>query len=206
MQKLYALKAIPPLLPPDADGVLLDVLSLANGSDDFSLDPRIMPMIETPDHPSSPSALAMALRHRPSIVVMRGMSAYAELQHLSSRLAVHEAEQGWDDGGIQIIAVLGDTPASLRTLTQTWPSIPRLAGLIFSPERLSGVLTDQPVDTAAAPSGDWPDPVRLARSLTLLAAKERGIPAYEWIGRPSDPKYAADRACRDGFTGTVVTL
>ena len=202
MQKLYALTEILSILPPDADAWLVDPLQLGGDLNALASTRDLYPIIEAADYPASKAMLDAAMTIHPRTVVLRGMAGPHDIQHLSSRLAVSEAKQDWEDGGIKIIAVIGDTAASVRTLLLQWPRLPRLAGLIFADTRLRAALAGE---TLPLKKG-LPEPVRLARSLTILMAKEIGVPAYEWLNSDRDHASLSEQAERDGFSGTVLTL
>ena len=202
MQKLYALTEPLSVLPPDGDALLVDALNLGKDFTSNASTRVLYPMIETADHPSSKAMLGAAMTLKPRMVVLRGMSGPPDIQQLSSRLAVREAENEWEDGGIKIIAVIGDTAASVRTLLLQWPRLPRLAGLIFASTRLQSVLAGSNLKL----KNSLPEPVKLARSLTILMATEIGVPVYEWLKAHDDFASLIEQAERDGFNGTVLTL
>ena len=202
MQKLYAVTEPLAALPHDGDAWLVDALNLGEDFTSHASTHAVYPMIETADHPSSKAMLDAAMMIHPRTVVLRGMAGPPDIQHLSSRLAVREAENEWEDGGIKIIAVIGDTAASVRTLLLQWPRLPRLAGLIFASTRLQSVLAGSNLKL----KNSLPEPVKLARSLTILMATEIGVPVYEWLKAHDDHASLIEQAERDGFNGTVLTL
>ena len=202
MQKLYALTEPLSVLPPDGDALLVDALNLGKDFTSHASTRVLYPMIETADHPSPKAMLDAAMTIKPRMVVLRGMSGPPDIQQLSSRLAVREAENEWEDGGIKIIAVIGDTAASVRTLLLQWPRLPRLAGLIYADARLQSVLAGSNLKL----KNSLPEPVKLARSLTILMATEIGVPVYEWLKAHDDHASLIEQAERDGFNGTVLTL
>ena len=183
----------------NADMVLIDALQLKQSNVSLNADRRLVPVIEAAHDPSSEAALEAAMTVRPNVIVLRGLFGVPDIQQISSRLAVEEAERGWGDGEIKILAVTGDTAASIRALTIPWPKLHRLAGFIFSPLRLQSVMT-QDAPTALE---RWPDPLRLGRSLTVLMASDIGVPAYEWLLPDHNGTEAQELAQRDGFSGIV---
>ena len=183
----------------DADMVLIDALKLKKSNLLPDANRRLVPVIEAAHHPSSKVALEAAMTVRPSVVALRGLFGVPDIQQISSRLAVEEAERDWGDGEVKILAVMGDTAASIRALTIPWPKLHRLAGFIFSPLRLQSVLTQE----AATTLESWPDPLRLGRSLTVLMASDIGVPAYEWLLPDHNGTEARELAQRDGFSGIV---
>jgi len=132
-------------------------------------------------------------------ILLRGLAKFADLEQCSARLAVLEARHSVPEGSISILAALGDTPSSVGLLSLVWPVLPRLGGLIFIAERLLDNFSVSP----SAPPRDWPDPIRLARSLTVLKAKELAVPALLWRDETNfDPDFD-HCAKRDGFSGII---
>ena len=201
MQKLVLLTTPSLPVPDDADAILIDALSLATLSPSLRADPRLIPMVETDDHPSALVGLDAAMTIKPSTIILRGTTGTPDIQQLSARLAVREAEHDWPDGGIGIIAVFGDTAASVRSLSVPWPALRRLKGLIFSAERLNTLLIGELAPTRE----QWPDPLRLARSLTILRGTEINVPTYDVL-LDADKITAREHAERDGFSGFVIPL
>jgi|GEM_PF-1666810 len=183
----------------DADLVLIDALKLEKSTVSQDVDPRLVPVIEAAHAPTSEAALEAAMAIRPTMIVLRGLFGVPDIQQISSRLAVQEAERGWADGAVKILAVMGDTAASIRALTIPWPKLHRLEGFIFSPLRLQAALSRETVIALDR----WPDPLRLGRSLTVLMANDIGVPAYEWLMPGHDEAKSTELAQRDGFSGTV---
>jgi citrate lyase beta subunit len=202
MQKLYALTEPLSVLPPDGDALLVDALNFGKDFTSNASTRVLYPMIETADHPSSKAMLDAAMTLKPRTVVLRGMAGPPDIQQLSSRLAVREAEHECEDGGIKIIAVIGDTAESVRALLLKWPRLPRLSGLIFADKRLRSVLAGERLELKKG----LPEPVKLARSLSILMANEIGVPAYEWLNSDHDNASLIEQAEHDGFNGTVLTI
>jgi len=143
---------------------------------------RLIPMMEAPDHSRSEITLEAIMASRPESLALRGMKGIADLEQVASRLAVQEALLDLPDGCTKLWAVLGETPQSIRALTASWPVLPRVSALIFSPFRLLeefGLALDTPLD-------QWPDALRMGRNLTVLTALSLKIPAYEWASLEKD--------------------
>lgn len=160
---------------------------------------RLIPMMEAPDHSRSEMALEAIMASRPESLALRGMTGIADLQQVASRLAVQEALLDLPDGHTKLWAVLGDTTGSIRALTASWPVLPRVSGLIFSPFRLLaefGLALDTPLD-------QWPDALRMGRNLTVLMALSLKIRAYECVSSETDLSLAHALAVQDGFNGVV---
>jgi len=158
-----------------------------------------IPVMNATNHPSSEVVLEAIMTSRPDTLALRGIRGVPDIQQTSSRLAVHEALMDLPDGHTKLWVVLGETPESIRALTVSWPPLPRVSGLVFSPFPLLAELKlalDTPLD-------QWPDPIRMGRNLTVLMALSLKIPAYEWVTSDSDPSRAKTLALRDGFSGVV---
>jgi citrate lyase beta subunit len=160
---------------------------------------RQIPLIEAPDHPSSETALEAIMASRPETIALRGVAGIRDIQQVSSRVAVQEALLDLTDGYTKLWAIIGETPESIRALTLSWPPLPRVSGLVFSPFPLlaelklsSNALFDQ-----------WPDFIRMGRNLTVLMALGLNLPAYECVSSDADPSRAKALALRDGFSGVV---
>lgn len=124
---------------------------------------------------------------RPDGIVAEARSG-ADVQHLSIKLSVREAQLGLPDGSTKIIATAASTPASIFMLGSFCDASPRLAGLIFG--GTSDSLGEGPAHTA--------------RSLMVLAAKSAGVPAFD-APSPDVGSRGLSEICqaalRDGFAG-----
>lgn len=141
---------------------------------------------------------------RPDGIVLPGAQNGANIQHLSVKLAVREAELGLGDGATKIIAMVAETPASIFEMGSFAGASARLAGLIFGGAELASALGAK---TSAFPDGTPTPPFALARSLTLFAAKAANVMAID-AASPSDTDEASLRrmcesARRDGFSAKL---
>jgi len=135
----------------------------------------------------------------PATILLRGLAKFADLDHCSAKLALAEARHALPEGTISLLAAVGDTTSSVSNLASVWPALPRLNGLVFVANR----LLDHFSLPATVPDEECPDPIRLARSLTVLKAKELNIPAIIWKNEMDrDPEYD-HRAHRDGFSAKI---
>jgi citrate lyase subunit beta/citryl-CoA lyase len=144
------------------------------------------------------------LAGRPDGIVLSGARHGADLQRLSIKLAVREAELGIDDGATKIIAMAGATAASLFDLASLAGASPRLVGLIFAQAALAqelGAASETLPDRTPTP------PLALARNLVLFAAKAAGVWAIDAASpREIDAanlRAACESAKRDGFSGKL---
>ncbi len=148
--------------------------------------------------------LDSVIQARPDGIVLPDAQNRADIQHLSVKLAVREAELGLGDGATKIIAMVAGTPASIFEMGSFAGASRRLTGLIFSADDLASALG---AETSALPDGMPTPPFALARSLTLFAAKAASVMAID-APSPSDlDETSLRRMCeaarRDGFSGKL---
>ena len=122
------------------------------------------------------------------------------VQGLSDLLAEHEAKAGLDVGSIGILTVSTETPAALFAMDGYVHAPERLAGLSWGAEDLAaelGATSNRRAD------GSYTDIFRLARSLTLAAARAAGVLAIDGVYTDfRDEEGLRDElaeAVRDGF-------
>lgn len=140
---------------------------------------------------------------RPDGIMLPKCSSSADVEHLSAKLRVHEAENGIEDGATRIIPLITETAASVLAASTYRPQT-RLAGLTWGAEDLSASIGAR---TARDENGAYTDVFRLARTLTLLAASAADVPAVDTVF-PNFRDEAAFRIdClageRDGFTARM---
>jgi len=123
-----------------------------------------------------------------------------DVQHVAAKIAVREAECGLPDGGTRIIAIATETAASLFNLGTYRGASRRLEGLTWGAEDLSA---DLGAETNRTETGDYTDPYRLARALTLAgaaAAEALAIDTVFTAYRDADGlRRECEAARRDGF-------
>ncbi len=141
---------------------------------------------------------------RPDGIVLPHSENGADIQHLSVKLAVREAEYGLRDGATKIIAMAAETPASLFHLGSYVGASRRLAGLIYGAAELARALG---IEMHERPDGTPSAPLALARNLTLFAAKAADVMAIDAaspIGRDdAGLRRDCETARRDGFAGKL---
>ncbi len=113
----------------------------------------------------------------------------ADVQQLSTKLAVREAETGLPRGVLRIVALAAQTPKGVFALGEYAGASARLAGL---------AMDDAPLPGGAATRAT-------ARTLMALGAAAAGAPAFD--GAPAARGAAFEAAChairRDGFFGLI---
>lgn len=132
---------------------------------------------------------------RPDGILLPTALCGGDLQHLSVKLAVREAECGFEEGTTKILAVAGATSASLFELKSLAGATARLCGLIFGRHDLAEELGIKPPNAS----------LDLARSLVLFAAKAAGVPALDAASAKDIGAQNLKEVClavkRDGFAG-----
>src|SRR6266849_10430209 len=128
----------------------------------------------------------------------------ASVIHADAKLAVREAIDGLDDGGIKIIAIATETAAALFLAGTYRGASARLAGLTWGAADLSA---DLGAETNRDADGCFLDPYRLARALCLAGAAAAQVAAFDTV----TPDFRnvgllrreAEEARRDGFCGKM---
>ncbi len=128
----------------------------------------------------------------------------ADVQHLSVKLAVREAENDLPDGGVKIIPIATETAGAIFGLASYAGASARLAGLTWGAEDLAAALG---AETNRLEDGGYADPYRLARAMTLFAARAADIEPIDTVfpNFRDDAGLRAECAAarRDGFTGKM---
>ena len=166
--------------------------------------PRLYVRINALDSGHVDADLDAVMRQRPDGIMLPKSAGSADIQHLSAKIAVREAEYGLEDGGTRIVAIATETAAAIFGLGSYAGSSRRLVGVTWGAEDLSA---DLGAETNRLPDDSYAPPYQLARSLTLFAAQAAGA-------QPIDTVYPAFRnmagfraeclaARRDGFTAKM---
>jgi citrate lyase subunit beta/citryl-CoA lyase len=133
--------------------------------------PALIVTIHALDSGETDADLDAVMPGAPDAILLPGSLGAASVQQLSAKLAVREAHLGLADGATRVIAV-ADTAQSLFTMGSYRGSSARLIGVAWSAEALRA---DIGAETDRDPLGDYLGAYRLARELTLLAARRDGF-------------------------------
>jgi len=148
--------------------------------------------------------LAAVMPCRPAGVVLPKSTGARDLALLSAYLDAFEYVYPLETSGVQtsIIAIVTETADSLAGLNEYRGATPRLAGMMWGAEDLSGdigALTNKEEG-----SSEWTSPFSLVRSLCLFAASAAGVPAIDTVPTDIHNMEALRRetrqAYRDGFS------
>lgn len=148
--------------------------------------------------------LAALIPSRPDGIMLPKSNSGRDVQHLSAKLRVHEAESGLPDGAIKIIPIITETAAGVLAASTYAGACERLAGLTWGAEDLSAAIG---AHAARDANGGYTDVFRLARAMTILAAADAEIAAIDTIFPDFRDMTAFEAECaeaeRDGFTGKM---
>jgi citrate lyase subunit beta / citryl-CoA lyase len=141
---------------------------------------------------------------RPDGIMLPKALGGQDIMHLSSKLAVREAEGDLPDGSVAILPIATETAAALFVMGSYAGSSGRLSGLSWGAEDLSadlGAVTNRHDD------GSYTDPYRLARSLALFAASAAEVAPIDTVFTNFRDTAGLTAECtaarRDGFTGKL---
>jgi len=141
---------------------------------------------------------------RPDAIMLPKAEGGASVVHADAKLAVREAQNGFPDAHIKIIAIATETAASLFVAGTYRGSSARLSALTWGAEDLSA---DLGAETNRDAEGRYLDPYRLARTLCIAGAAAAGVPAIDtvYIDFRDDVGFRSDceAARRDGFTARM---
>ncbi|RJT30361.1 CoA ester lyase [Mesorhizobium waimense] len=148
--------------------------------------------------------LAALVPAKPDGIMLPKSNSGQDVQQLSAKLRVHEAENGLPDGGIKILPIITETAAGVLAAATYAGASARLAGLTWGAEDLSAAIGAR---TARDENGRYTDVFRLARSMTILAAGAAEVAAIDTVFPNFRDMAAFEAECieaeRDGFTGKM---
>lgn len=140
----------------------------------------------------------------PDGIMLPKSNSGADVQRLSARLRVHEAENGIADGSTKIIPLVSETPLGVLNAATYHDASLRIAGLTWGAEDLSAAIGAR---TSRDQEGRYTDVFRLARSLTLLGAASASVAAIDTVFVNFRDEEGFRRECldaeRDGFTAKL---
>jgi citrate lyase subunit beta/citryl-CoA lyase len=140
----------------------------------------------------------------PDGIMLPKSNSGADVQHLSTKLRVHEAENGLPDGAIRIIPIITETPAGVLATGSYAGASARLAGLTWGAEDLSAAIGAR---VARDSDGRYTDVFRLARAMTVLGAAAADVAAVDTVFVNFRDGEGLRAECleaeRDGFTAKM---
>lgn len=141
---------------------------------------------------------------RPAGIMLPKCAGAADVENLSTRLRVHEAQNDVADGATLILPIITETAAATLNTSSYRPGLARLAAVTWGAEDLAA---DIGASANRDDEGRYTDTFRLARALTLLAASAAQVPAIDTIFADfrDDRGFHLDcvAGVRDGFAGRM---
>ncbi|ESZ72889.1 MULTISPECIES: CoA ester lyase [unclassified Mesorhizobium] len=148
--------------------------------------------------------LAALVPAKPDGIMLPKSNSGQDVQQLSVKLRVHEAENGLPDGAIKILPIITETAASLLAAATYAGASARLAGLTWGAEDLSAAIGAR---AARDDNGRYTDVFRHARTMTILAAGAAEVAAIDTVFPAFRDMAVFEAECteaeRDGFTGKM---
>lgn len=140
----------------------------------------------------------------PDGIMLPKSNSGADVQHLSAKLRVHEAENGLPDVSIRIIPIVTETAAGVLATASYAGASARLAGMTWGAEDLSAAIGAR---TARDPGGRYTDVFRFARTMTILGAAAADVAAIDTVFVDFRDLEGLRAECidadRDGFTAKM---
>ncbi|MFI5013332.1 MAG: HpcH/HpaI aldolase/citrate lyase family protein [Hyphomicrobiales bacterium] len=166
--------------------------------------PRIYVRVNPLDSGLIEADLDTVIPAQPDGIMLPKARGGQDIMHLSTKLAVREAESDLPDGAIAILPIATESASALFNMGSYAGSSGRLSGLTWGAEDLSadiGSLTSRLAD------GAYTDPYRLARALALFAATAAEVAPIDTVFTNFRDQAGLVAECeaarRDGFTGKL---
>ncbi len=148
--------------------------------------------------------LAALVPAKPDGIMLPKSNSGQDVQQLSAKLRVHEAESGLPDGAIKILPIITETAAGVLAASTYANTSARLVGVTWGAEDLSAAIGAR---TARDENGRYTDVFRFARTMTILAASAAEVAAIDTVFPNFRDMAAFEAECaeaeRDGFTGKM---
>ncbi len=148
--------------------------------------------------------LAALVPAKPDGIMLPKSNSGQDVQQLSAKLRVREAENGLPDGAVKILPIITETPAGVLAAATYAGASARLTGLTWGAEDLSAAIGAR---AARDESGRYTDVFRHARLTTILAAGAAEVAAIDTVFPNFRDMAAFAAECaeaeRDGFTGKM---
>lgn len=138
--------------------------------------------------------LASVMASRPHGIMLPKSNGIADVQHLSAKLRVHEAEHGIADGATRVLPLVSETAAGVFAAGSYHLGDPRLSALTWGAEDLSAAVG---ATETRDERGVYTDVFRLARAVTILAASAADVAAVDTVFIDFRDAAGLERECRD---------
>jgi citrate lyase subunit beta/citryl-CoA lyase len=137
------------------------VASFLNAADRSAGTPWLIVRINALDTGMSDDDLAAVIAAAPDAVLLPKAGSGADIQHLSARIAVHEAEAGLEDGKIKIHALMTETAGGMLSAGSFAAKSERLSALAWAQRIWPRTSAPRPTRMKAVPTpmcSAWPEP------------------------------------------------
>ncbi len=165
---------------------------------------RLIVRINALDTGLADADLDAVVGHRPYAIMLPKASGGADVQHLSAKIAVREAENNLEDGAIGIIPIATEHAGAVFTLGSYRGSSQRLVGMTWGAEDLAASVG---ATHNRESSGAFTSPFMLARNMMLFGAAAADVDAIDTVcadfRNPDLMQRECFEALRDGFTGKM---
>jgi citrate lyase subunit beta/citryl-CoA lyase len=148
--------------------------------------------------------LAALVQAKPDGIMLPKSNSGQDVQQLSAKLRVHEAESGLPDGAVKILPIITETAAGVLAASTYAMASTRLVGITWGAEDLSAAIGAR---AARDENGRYTDVFRFARTMTILAGSAAEVAAIDTVFPSFRDMAAFQTECaeaeRDGFTGKM---
>lgn len=166
--------------------------------------PRLFVRVNALDTGLIDDDLAAIVGAKPDGILLPKAEGATSVIHLDAKITAQEALAGVPEGDIKILALVTETPSALFNCGNYRDASPRMTGLTWGAEDLSVTLG---AETNRDAEGNFTDPYRLARVLSLAAAASAGVQAIDTVyvdfRNEAGLRREAEEARREGFTGKL---
>ncbi len=166
--------------------------------------PKLIVRVNALETGLTDSDLDAIIPHAPFAIMLPKACGGADIQHLSVKIAVREAENNLTDGSIGIVPIVTETAQAIFGLGSYRGASHRLCAMTWGAEDLA---TDIGAPVNRMEDGDYTPPFLLARNRMLFAAASAGVEAIDTVFANFRDLNRFERECRaarrDGFTGKM---
>lgn len=166
--------------------------------------PKLIVRVNALDTGLTDDDLAAVIPLRPDAVLLPKAGSGADLQDVSARIAVREAEAGISEGTVRLHALMTETAGGMLNAATFAGKTGRLEALAWGAEDLAA---DIGASSNRDASGRYTEVFRLARSLTLLTAADAKVEAIDTVFTDYKDEDGLKQEClaavRDGFSGKM---
>ena len=166
--------------------------------------PRLIVRVNALDTGLTDDDLKSVVPLVPDAILLPKAGNGADLQDMSARIAVLEAESDIEDGLIKLHALMTETAGGLLNAATFSGKTSRLEALAWGGEDLAAAIG---ASSNRDETGAYTEVFRLARSLTLLTAADAGVDAIDTVFTNYKDEDGLKRECeaavRDGFSGKM---